>query len=109
MALSAYKGMWLLVMFDLPVITQKHRRMYTHFRKELLKRGFVMLQYSIYARYCASEDTSSHYKKYISHILPEEGEVRLVSLTDHQFGKMEIYLGEKREKPEKIPVQLELF
>ncbi len=101
--------MWLLVMFDLPVETQKHRCLYARFRKELLKRGFVMLQYSIYARYCASEDTSNHYKNYIRQILPAEGEVRFLSITDHQFGKMEIYVGKKRTEPEKIPVQLELF
>jgi len=109
MALSAYKGMWLMVMFDLPVDSSKNRKIYAHFRKELLKHGFVMLQYSVYARYCASEETSQIYRKYVRQVLPEEGEVRVVSLTDRQFGKMEVFCGEKHKKPEKIPAQLEFF
>jgi CRISPR-associated protein Cas2 len=44
MSLSAYKGMWLVAMFDLPVTSRQYRRAYARFRKELLKDGFCMLQ-----------------------------------------------------------------
>lgn len=101
--------MWLMVMFDLPVESQRHRKIYARFRKQLLKHGFIMLQYSVYARYCVSEETSLIYRKYVRDTLPKEGEVRVVSLTDRQFGKMEVYVGEKKEKPEEVPVQLEFF
>ncbi len=55
MILSAYRFMWVVVMFDLPVDTKKARREYTRFRKKLLRDGFMMLQYSVYARHCASK------------------------------------------------------
>lgn len=109
MTLSAYKGMWLIVMFDLPVDSNRKRKIYANFRKQLLSNGFVMLQYSIYARYCASEDASKTYRNYIKSIIPDEGEVRLLAVTDCQFGKMEVFCGKKRKLPEKTPVQLELF
>lgn len=47
--------MWLFAMFDLPVDQPALRREYAQFRKKLLKEGFTMLQYSVYAHYVASE------------------------------------------------------
>jgi len=104
-----YKGMWLIAMFDLPVDTQARRRAYTRFRKTLLKDGFNKLQFSVYARFCVSEDASKVHRKLIRDELPEEGEVRVVTLTDHQFGKMEVYFGKKRTPTEEKPLQLEFF
>src|SRR5690606_25570553 len=48
--LSEYEGMWLFAMFDLPVVTKTDRRNYARFRKKLLEEGFMMLQFSVYAR-----------------------------------------------------------
>jgi len=107
--LSAYRGMWLLAMFDLPVDTAAARRRYTRFRKGLLRDGFTMLQFSVYGRYCANEEASLVHRRRVRELLPPQGEVRLVSITDKQFGKMEIYRGKKREKAERPPLQLELF
>jgi CRISPR-associated protein Cas2 len=109
MTFSAYKGMWLVAMFDLPVDTASRRRAYTRFRKDLLREGFMRLQYSVYARYCISEEVSSGHRQRIKGALPEEGEVRVVTLTDHQFGKMEVYLGKNREPTEEKPLQLQFF
>ncbi len=53
--LSAYRSLWLIAMFDLPTETLENKRDYTRFRKGLLKDGFMMLQYSVYARYLPSE------------------------------------------------------
>lgn len=101
--------MWLVAMFDLPVDTQARRRAYTRFRKVLLKDGFTKLQFSVYARYCVSEDASKVHRQKIRDELPEEGEVRVVTLTDHQFGKMEVFFGKKRAPTEEKPLQLEFF
>ena len=106
---SGYQAMWLFVMFDLPVDTQKARREYTRFRKNLLKAGFSMLQYSVYARYYSSEETCRTCKNYVRSVLPPEGQVRLLSVTDVQFGKMEVFIGKSRKPPEDAPVQLMLF
>ena len=38
---SEIKAMWLMVMFDLPVVTPEEKRQYVHFRKFLLSEGFM--------------------------------------------------------------------
>jgi len=107
--LSEYRAMWLFVLFDLPVVTQKDRKQYALFRKHLLKQGFTMLQFSVYARYCASEDSNQILKKKVISALPPNGQVRLLSVTDKQFGKMEVYYGTKRTPTEEPPMQLSFF
>jgi CRISPR-associated protein Cas2 len=101
--------MWLFAMFDLPVDTPKARKEYTRFRNALLKRGFTMLQFSVYARHCPSEEASATHREYVRAVLPPKGQVRLVSITDAQFAKMEVYFGGSREQAEDPPAQLMLF
>ena len=107
--LSEYKAMWLFVIFDLPVTTKKARLDYTRFRKLLLKSGFTMLQFSVYARHCPTVETSETYKKRTRVAIPPEGHVRILEVTDKQFGKMENYYGKKRNKMEEPLPQLMLF
>ncbi len=107
--ISGYKSMWMIVMFDLPVDTEKARREYTIFRKRLLKKGFMMLQFSVYGRFYASEEASKVHRKYIRSVLPPNGQVRLLSVTDRQFGKMEVFIGKKKAAPEQQPEQLQFF
>ena len=101
--------MWLFAMFDLPVTTKAARRRYTQFRKLLLTEGFTMLQFSVYARHCASEESSDIIKSHIRSSLPPDGQVRLLPVTDRQFGKMEVYFGKKRQETEDPPTQFMLF
>lgn len=42
--------MRIMVLFDLPVLTEKQRRDYREFRKYLLKAGFFMMQESVYCK-----------------------------------------------------------
>src|SRR5208283_3187707 len=107
--LSEYRGMWLFAMFDLPVDTPEARREYTQFRKTLIKAGFSMLQFSVYARYFANEEASEPHHRRIQGLLPPSGQVRLLLVTDHQFGKMEVFYGRTRKESEKAPEQLLLF
>lgn len=96
-------------MFDLPVDTLDARRDYTQFRKALLKEGFTMLQFSVYARYCGSEERSDAFRRRLRYALPPGGQVRLMAVTDHQFGKMEVFYGKKLYSAEKPPEQLLLL
>jgi len=106
---SAYRSMWLFAMFDLPVTTKAARKRYARFRKLLLSEGFTMLQFSVYARHLASEASGEIVKQRLREGLPPDGQVRLLPVTDRQFGKMEVYLGEKREPTEQPPAQFMLF
>ena len=106
---SGYKSMWLIAMFDLPVKTKKDRKIYTKFRKSLLEEGFSMIQFSVYVRFCASEELAQCYRKTIRKALPEQGHVRILTLTDRQFEKMENYVGKLINPNENAPQQLTFF
>ncbi len=56
--LSEYRIMWVLVLFDLPTETKKERKAHAGFRKKLINDGFVMFQFSIYLRYCPSQENA---------------------------------------------------
>jgi CRISPR-associated protein Cas2 len=107
---SGYRAMWLFALYDLPVKSRTERRDYQNFHNLLLEEGFSMLQYSVYARYCSSEESSDHLRERLRKSLPQDGQVRLLSITDRQFGRMEIFLGRKKAvSNEKPPPQLLLF
>ncbi len=101
--------MWLMALFDLPMETKEQRRDYSQFRKLLLKQGFVQLQLSVYARFSGSEESAEAVRVRLRGAIPPHGQVRLLAVTDHQYGRMEMWFGKKRKKVEDPPVQYELF
>ena len=107
--LNAYRIMWVLVFFDLPTDTKLERKTASKFRKEILKDGFTMFQFSIYLRHCASMENAEVHKKRVKKLLPEKGHIGIMTITDKQFGMMEIFQGKKEAPPKEIPQQLELF
>ncbi|MGL6225118.1 MAG: CRISPR-associated endonuclease Cas2 [Thermoguttaceae bacterium] len=107
--LSGYKAMWLIAMFDLPVKTKKERKVYAGFRKTLIELGFSMIQFSVYVRFCGSEELAKTHRKSIHRALPAEGQVRILTLTDRQFEKMENYVGKVLKPNENAPRQLTFF
>ena len=68
--LSAFRPMWLMAMFDLPVEEKEDRRNYARFRKALLKDGFMMLQLSVYARYLPSEEAAEAHRRTVRAAVP---------------------------------------
>ncbi len=109
MHISGYLGMWIIVLFDLPTDTTKARKQYSTFRKKLLEDGFTMMQYSVYYRHCASRENLSVHSKRVEQSVPPDGEVRVMEMTDKQFGFMKVFYGKRREKTETPPAQLEFF
>lgn len=101
--------MWVFVYFDLPTTTKKERKSYSIFRKHLLKGGFVMIQYSIYARHCSSRENAMVHKRRVRQCLPPDGKVILFEITDKQFGMMEFHIGKDVADRPSTPQQLELF
>ena len=108
-ALSSYKIMWLYVMFDLPVETKRQRKAATNFRKNLLKDGFEMHQFSVYIRFCASSSSAAVHIERVRKMVPEEGSVSILKVTDKQFGDTIHIVGRRAKPPPRLPVQLEFF
>lgn len=104
-----WRSMWVIVMFDLPTETTAARRAYARFRKALLSDGFVMMQYSVYSRHCASIENAEVHMTRIGRLVPPEGEVRLLTLTDKQFSRIKVFTGKRRQPTAPTPSQLELF
>lgn len=101
--------MWVIAMFDLPVDTKAARRAYTRFRKDLLEDGFTMMQFSVYIRHCASIDNAEIHAARMGAKVPEKGEVRFMTITDNQFGRIKVFVGKKRTQAAPAPAQLQLF
>lgn len=101
--------MWIFVMFDLPTDTKSARKQAARFRKGLLDDGFTMLQFSVYARHCASKENATVHQKRVKNMLPADGEVRILQVTDKQFARMKIFWGKRRTPTEHAPPQLEMF
>ncbi|HRF58867.1 MAG TPA: CRISPR-associated endonuclease Cas2 [Fimbriimonadaceae bacterium] len=101
--------MWVLVFFDLPTETRAQRTEYRRFREKLLQDGFVMLQYSVYARSCANFEDAEKHGARVERMLPPEGEVRMLTLTSQQYARMRCFFGEISRPPEQKPLQLEFF
>ena len=102
-------SMWTIVLFDLPTDTKQARRQYTSFRKHLLQDGFTMMQYSVYMRHCPSDENAKVHVDRVKSALPPDGEVRIVKITDKQFGKIEVFHGQKRQKTEQPALQMQFF
>ena len=108
-ALSGHSIMWLFVMFDLPTDTKKQRKVAAQFRKSLMKDGFVMHQFSVYIRHCASNEATTVHINRVKNMVPDEGLISILKVTDAQYGQTINLVGKKREPPPKQYVQLELF
>ena len=101
--------MWIVVLFDLPTDTKAARKQYTKFRKKLLDDGFTMMQYSVYMRHCASDENAQVHIDRVKSGLPNDGEVRIIKITDKQFAKIQVFYGKKRKPTETAPEQLGFF
>lgn len=107
--LSKYQYMWIFAMFDLPIKAEEQKRQYQHFRKALMADGFMMLQFSVYARFCESRAHAAKFFRHIRDIMPPQGQVRVLAVTDKQFEDMLLLFGRRKTAPEEPPEQLLLF
>ena len=109
MRLNEYRILWILVFFDLPTETPKERKVAARFRKKIMEDGFTMFQFSIYIRHCSSRENMEVHLKRVKTLLPEKGHVGMLTVTDKQFGSMEIFFGPKLADRPDVPQQLEMF
>jgi CRISPR-associated protein Cas2 len=111
---SAFRMGWILTMFDLPVMTDKERKAATKFRTDLLDNGYLMIQFSVYARPCISYEQMDTHIDRIKKFIPAAGNVRLMFMTDEQWKKSYTVIGENykndnRAKNPDIPQQVEFW
>lgn len=107
--INSYRIMWLFVMFDLPVTTKKERKQASMFKKNMEKDGFVMHQYSVYKRFCASLESAEVHTKRLRSFATDKGHISIMLITDKQYSNIINIWGaiEKKHKP--VTLQLEFF
>ncbi|GAB1262662.1 CRISPR-associated endonuclease Cas2 [Aurantivibrio plasticivorans] len=106
--LNGYRLMWMMVMFDLPVVTREDRKEYTRFRNYLLDCGFDMSQYSVYFRLVSSKERVETFERKIENQLPDQGRVQIITITDKQYENIKAFYGGSPESLKKVD-QLQLF
>ena len=83
-----------IVFFDLPTTDKSERKAAAGFRKDLIGNGFFMMQYSVYSRYCNSDAVVQTHIARLRRYVPAKGSVRVLVVTENQYQKMEILVGE---------------
>lgn len=102
--------MSMIVFFDLPVKTKTQRKVATQFRNFLLKDGYFMVQYSVYCRICNGYDDVEKHKIRMRSNKPNNGSVRLLVITEKQYEKMELIIGDfVTEEEHAVFEQLSIF
>lgn len=101
--------MWMFVLFDLPVGSKTERRYASKFRHFLKDDGFMMLQFSVYARVMRGEDAVEKHQQRIVNNLPPTGSVRTLTVTERQYARMKILIGEPAKNERVAPKQMILL
>lgn len=99
-----YKFMRMILFFDLPMTTNKEIKIYTQFRKYLIKSGFTMLQYSVYCKVFNNVDAANSYARILKKNVPTQGQIRIMIVTEKQYNDIEIIIGGKSLQEEMVTI-----
>lgn len=86
--------MRMILFFDLPTTTAQDRKIYANFRKQLIKEGFIMMQQSVYSKLVLNPTSMKLTRDRINKIIPTDGLVQLLCITERQFSSIEFMAGE---------------
>jgi CRISPR-associated protein Cas2 len=101
--------MWVMALFDLPVLTSDERRRATKFRQFLLDQGFCMMQLSCYIKYTAGKEQSDAIAARIAVAVPDGGKVDVIYFTDRQYEGIKSFRAASQSVRPARPDQLQLF
>ena len=90
--------MRVIVFFDLPITTIQGIRAYTKFRRFLLKDGFIMMQESVYSKLAQNQLAANSLISHIRKNSPDEGLIQILTVTEKQYSKLYMLLGENRNE-----------
>lgn len=102
--------MRIMIFFDLPVVKKTDRKVYSKFRRFLLKDGYNMLQFSVYARLCNGPDMANKHIARLKDNIPLKGSIRCLVVTEKQYSEMKFLVGKPTVNERKVHTeQLCLF
>ncbi|MEG0360581.1 MAG: CRISPR-associated endonuclease Cas2 [Longicatena sp.] len=98
--------MRVIVMFDLPMVTNSEKSQYNKFRNFLLKDGFSMIQFSVYMRFCKNAVDADKHIERVKQLSPINGNIRILSVTEKQYEDMILVIGSKSATEEYVNKQM---
>ena len=93
MSLTRY--MRILLMFDLPSQDDYEKKEYRIFHKQLIKNGFVMIQFSVYVKAVNSYSKVKREVDKLKNYIPQNGNIRALAVTEKQWLDMYLILGHR--------------
>lgn len=81
----------MIVFFDLPVETSTDKKNYRKFRKFLIENGYIMIQFSVYAKIILNHSALQLQKNKVRQNIPKKGSVDILVVTEKQFNGIESY------------------
>ena len=90
----SYRFMRMIVMFDLPSESAEEKRNYRKFRKALITNGFYMMQESVYSKIVLNATAASSVQENVRKHKTSGGIIEMLLVTERQFERMEIVVGE---------------
>ncbi|MDI4567751.1 MAG: CRISPR-associated endonuclease Cas2 [Mycoplasma sp.] len=85
--------MKIILMYDLNMDDKEKVKAYQKFHKWITKRGYIMMQYSLYYKTINAFTKYDYEKKALAKNVPTSGNIRCLLITDRQFYDMEILCG----------------
>ena len=77
------------------------------------RKSYVMdlqcFNFPIYIRHCNSRENADVHLRRVKKFLPQKGKVGILTITDKQFGDIELFSGVEIAMRPDTPQQLELF
>ena len=89
----SYRFMRLILFFDLPTTTLEDKREYRKFRKFLIKKGFLMIQESVYVKLALNQTVASSVAASVRENRPAKGIIQMLIVTEKQYARMEYVTG----------------
>ena len=90
--------MRILVLFDMPVSSSAERKTYIHFRKFLIRNGFVMMQESVYSKIVPNISVAKAVMNKVRREGMGKGLIQMMMITEKQYAQIELVAGEKQEE-----------
>lgn len=110
MGVNGWRVVWVICVYDCPMIDSEARHDYGVFRKSLLQENFVQLQNSLYVHHFPTIAVGEATIARLRLLIPKDAQVAFFIVTDKQYGMTKEFLGTRptRKKPN-LPEQVELF
>lgn len=95
--INNFRQMRAIIIYDLPMIDDEDRKIYSLFRKNIMKLGFYMIQYSVYTKVLQNESSYMQLCNKVKLIVPDKGHIIMFKITEKQFSDMIYFCGIKNK------------